>query len=289
MLSPDGTRVAFYSERGVFSIELYIANTATGEIEHRLTSTATDPHLDSIQFIQSAGTWRPDGGAFVAPIVKAGRAGLRLFDVRTGDVIRDIVFEAIGETLHPSWSRDGNTLVFAGVSGGISDLYLYDLAADRLTQLTDDLYTDLEPDWSPDGRALVWVTDRFTTMLPTLAFGPTRLARMDVPSRQITPIAGYDGARHINPQFAPDGGSIYFVADPNGVPNIHRVVLETGRLAAITNVSTGVVGNVLEEGRPARSSRSVCATRLSSAPRGGGRAAPLTRVSATSGGAAGSA
>ncbi|MBI2615351.1 MAG: PD40 domain-containing protein, partial [Gemmatimonadetes bacterium] len=34
--------------------------------------------------------------------------------------------------------------------------------------MTDDAYADLQPAWSPDGRTLAWVTDRFSTKLGNL-------------------------------------------------------------------------------------------------------------------------
>jgi hypothetical protein len=53
-LSPDGRRLAFLSNRGLFSIDLYLADAATGTIERRLTRTAVDPHYQSLEFINSA-------------------------------------------------------------------------------------------------------------------------------------------------------------------------------------------------------------------------------------------
>jgi hypothetical protein len=49
-ISPDGRRLAFLSTRGVFSIDLFIADAMTGKILHKLTSTASDPHFTSIEF-----------------------------------------------------------------------------------------------------------------------------------------------------------------------------------------------------------------------------------------------
>ena len=58
-LSPDGRKVAFLSERGLFSIDLYIANAETGEVIDNVSRTAIDPHFSSLQFISSAGGLEP--------------------------------------------------------------------------------------------------------------------------------------------------------------------------------------------------------------------------------------
>jgi hypothetical protein len=106
----------------------------------------------------------------------------------------------------------------------------------------NDLHADFEPTWAPDGRSLVFATDRFTTSVATLDFGNYRLARLELASRRVTPLPGFDRATNINPQFAPDGSTIYFVANPNGIPNVYRLRLSNGAIAPVTNLSTGVTG-----------------------------------------------
>jgi hypothetical protein len=54
-LSPDGKRIVYLSERDLFSIDLFLADADTGKVIRKLTSTATDPHFDSLQFLESAG------------------------------------------------------------------------------------------------------------------------------------------------------------------------------------------------------------------------------------------
>ena len=56
-LSPDGRWLAFLSTRSLLSIDVFIADASHGRVVRKLTSTATDPHFSSIQFIHSAGTW----------------------------------------------------------------------------------------------------------------------------------------------------------------------------------------------------------------------------------------
>ena len=58
------------------------------------------------------------------------------------------------------------------------DLYVFDLDSQRLEQLTNDPFADLDPEWTPDGRELVWVTDRFSSNLESLSFGNYRIAAM---------------------------------------------------------------------------------------------------------------
>ena len=48
--------------------------------------------------------------------------------------------------------------------------------------------------------------------------------------------------RQLNPQWSPDGRSLYFLADPLGITNVYRTELASGRVTQITNLFTGVAG-----------------------------------------------
>ena len=50
-LSPDGSQMMFFSDRDLFSIDLFLADARTGKIKRQITSTALDPHLESLQFL----------------------------------------------------------------------------------------------------------------------------------------------------------------------------------------------------------------------------------------------
>ena len=241
-LSPDGSEMMFFSDRGLFSVDLYLADAHTGKVKRQITRTAVDAHLESLQFIQSAGSWSPDGKRFVFAAVSDGRPVLDLYDVAGGRTEREIKLKQLGEVLNPSWSPDGRSIAFAAVVGGLTDLYLYDLAADSLHRLTNDPFADLQPAWSPDGRSLAFMTDRFTTRLADLAVGRYTLGVLDLATGRIVQVPGFPGAKHINPQWSPDGGSLYFLSDPDGITNVYRVRLADGALRKVTNLFTGASG-----------------------------------------------
>ena len=241
-LSPDGSRMMFFSDRGLFSVDLYLADARTGKVERQITRTAVDPHLESLQFIQSAGSWSDDGKRFVFAGIEGGRPNLNIYDVDKKRIERDIRLPQLGEILNPTWSPDGQSVAFSAIIGGLSDLFVCDLRTGKLQRLTQDAFSDLQPSWSPDGTRLAFVTDRFTTHIEDLAIGPYSLAILDRRTGQITRVPGFEGAKHLNPQWTPDGASLFFVANPNGIPNIYRVRLADGELRQVTNLFTGVSG-----------------------------------------------
>ena len=71
----------FFSERDLFSIDLYLADAQTGKVIRKITDTATDPHFESLQFLGSAGAWDPTGKRFVFPAISQGQPVLTIVDV----------------------------------------------------------------------------------------------------------------------------------------------------------------------------------------------------------------
>ena len=241
-LSPDGRKVAFLSERSLFSIDLYIASADTGEILDRVSRTDVDPHFSSLQFIQSAGGWNRAGDRFAFAVITNGRAALALYNVERRRVVKEIPLRDVDEVFNPTWSPDGGRIAFSGMVGGLTDLFVLDTGSGAVTRLTSDPYADIQPAWSPDGTRIAFATDRFTTNLDTLAIGSYQLALIDPASRQIDRVAGFADAKNINPQWAPDGRTIYFLSDRGGITNVYRVSPGSGELRQSTNVQTGITG-----------------------------------------------
>jgi Tol biopolymer transport system component len=242
-LSPDGRRMVYFSDAGLFSIDMYLANAENGHTIRKLVSATRDPHLESMQFINSAGAWDANGTRFVFGAVVTGHPALRIVKGDNGDVVQEIKFPSLGEIFNPTWSPDGKLIAFSAQVGGVTDLFVYDLDNGQLQRLTEDPYADLEPAWSPDGTLIAFVTDRFGTSLDSLSYGDYRIAvmspRAGSPIRQLPHLAN---AKHINPQWSPDGASIYFLADPGGITNVYRLSLGDGGITQVTNLFTGVSG-----------------------------------------------
>lgn len=241
-ISPDGRWIAFLSERSFFSTDLYIADASTGQIVRKLTSTASDPHYSSIQFIYSAGAWDSASQRIAIAAVASGRPALAIFDARTGEQDRELPVVEVDEILNPTWAPDGHAIAFAGMKQGLTDLFIYDLTTAKLRQLTNDPFADLQPAWSPDGTRIAFATDRFSSNLTALAIGAYRLALIDPETGAIEPVRAFTSGKHISPQWSPDGQSLYFISDRDGISNLYRVALANGDLRQLTTIGTGVSG-----------------------------------------------
>ncbi len=119
-ISPDGKRIVFLSERSLFSIDMFVADVATGKIGRRLVETTSDPHFDSLQFLSSAGDWAPDNRRFVFAALSAGQPVLTIVDADRGRREAEHEFADLGEIYNPAWSPDGRRIAFSALKGGVA-------------------------------------------------------------------------------------------------------------------------------------------------------------------------
>ena len=239
-LSPDGKQIVFLSERDGYSIDVFLADAATGAVIRKLVSTAADPHFDSLQFLESAGAWDQAGRRFALASIQGGHPVVTILDMPDGAVRREHTFEDLDQIFSPAWSPDGTRLVFSAMGGGTSDLYELDLDRGALRRLTSDAYADLQPAWSPDGKTIAFVSDRFTSALPSLTFGEYRLGALDVETGEVRALPFIPHVKHIDPQWV--GEALYFIADVNDVSNVFRLDVADGAIHQITDARGGVSG-----------------------------------------------
>jgi WD40 repeat protein len=241
-ISPDGRYLAFLSTRELFDIDLFLADAHTGQVIRRLISSDRDAHYDALRFIDSGGTWSPDSKRIAFIVYEKGDNYLGIVDTESRhiDHIRVPGLDAITNV---AWSPDGHTIALAGQRTGVTDLFLYDFDTKSVKQLTNDKYADLQPAYSPDGKTIAFVSDRGgQTEFGTLKYGDMHIATIDVDTARVRVLPLFENAKNINPQYAPDGNSLYFIGNPEGVSDIYRYYFTDNHIERVTAVQTGVAG-----------------------------------------------
>lgn len=245
VISPDGKYVAFMSEKDLFSIDLYVADLKTGKIVSKLASTTRNDEIDDFNWIESSGTWSPDSKKLAYVIFTKGENRLIIIDVRKNKITNEISMQGVNEFSNPSWSPDGNNIIFSGTRRGISNLYEYNLNSEDLIQITEEGYSYVHPSWSPDGKYVVFATDKDPVRgkrvkgYVTHAFN---IGIMHIKSGETEILNLFPGAGNLNPVFSEDGRSIYFLSDRDGFRNLYRYSIEEKKVYQLTDYLTGITG-----------------------------------------------
>lgn len=243
LLSPDGKYTIFYSERDLFSINLFLVETATGRLVRTLQSGLTRAHVDDYNYIESQASWSPDSRQVAVPVLSKGNNILVIMDATSGRTLRQIRIHGLDYFNYTSWSPDGNKILIAGLKNARSDLFLYDLNTRELEQLTNDAYSEIHANWSPNGKQIIFSSDRGEdTDLKALKFGSYKITLMDVESREVEPLDFFPGANNLNPQFSSGGESIYFLSNADGFRNLYEYKTRSGELFKLTKYFTGICG-----------------------------------------------
>ncbi|MFN8177035.1 MAG: DPP IV N-terminal domain-containing protein [bacterium] len=239
-LSPDGDRVVFLRD-GEFSKDLVLASAVDGKVLATLVRGERSSSFESLRYLYTAIGWSPDGARLAFPSKHGAGDVLNILDVDSKHVLKSLKLD-FDELYSPCWDPTGRKIAFAGIRAGKSDLYVVDVESGRVEQLTDDPYLARDPQWSPDGTTLAYVTDQGEgTDVEHLIFGKPRIALLDVASRTVTILPGQAG-KNIAPQWGPDGHTLAFVSDRTGISDLYVQDLRTDQLHRLTNLITGVTG-----------------------------------------------
>jgi hypothetical protein len=158
--SPDGALLAMTGQRHGKDV-LYVYDVKTQMQVARL-----DLPIESA----NSPSWSPDGKQIVFSGSTGGTTDLYIVNA-DGTELRHLTEDGYGD-FQPQWSPDGKTIAFATDREGASfdvlrfnpwRIALLDLETNQITVLPNQSGLNLNPQWSPDGRSIAYVSDRAGT------------------------------------------------------------------------------------------------------------------------------
>ncbi len=172
--------------------------------------------LESLHLLQSSIDVNTD--QILTFVAKSGDQDvIKLLDLETEKFMGEFSHSTIVTIRSPKWSPDGKTIVFSAYDfEGQSDIYLWDVDKKNATRLTNDIYADQDPCFSPGGDWIVFSSDR----------GKANYDRqMDLFAIEIVTGSIYflikDSFNNVKPQWSVNSPEkIYFISDRSGTPNL---------------------------------------------------------------------
>jgi len=227
-ISPQGDLIAFISNRDDY-FDVFLMSAIDGKIIKKLVKGNTTANFEELHILTPGLCWSPDGKK-IALSSKAGASdAIFIIDVKTGkhqklDFKLDGIFSV-------DWSPDGNKLAFVGLYKHQSDIYVYDIKTKELVNLTNDIFSDSDPQFSSDGKSIFFSSDRgdYTDLASREYFfdiinhnyHQLDLYRIEIDTRQIQRITDLPNSNETSVVASRDGKYLYFVSDVNGINNVY--------------------------------------------------------------------
>lgn len=239
-ISPDGRWIAFFSEKNLFSIDLFLADAESGRIVKTLSSTVHETEVDALSFVESAGGWSADSRYFAFVGFRKGGNVLLVADIERRKLTHEISHRELPSFSNPTWTPSGDCIVVSGLREGISQLYELPLDGSPPRQLTDAPYSHIQPCYHPDGKHILFVTDALAGKMP-FARGYS-LAELDLTTGTVQHFNVFPGAENVNPVYAKQDERIYFLSNADGYRNLYSMVPTTREVYRLTSFITGIGG-----------------------------------------------
>ncbi|MEJ2677778.1 MAG: hypothetical protein P8174_01730 [Gemmatimonadota bacterium] len=143
--SPDGSKVAFVSERDG-NAEIHMMN-ADGTGVQNLTNDSAADTFEGLDNNSSIDPWSPDGSMLAFTSQRDGNREIYVMSADGTGLVN--VTNDPGEDWFDGWSPDGSKMLFTSDRGGTKDIYVVNADGTGLVRLTDGTANSWDAVWVP--------------------------------------------------------------------------------------------------------------------------------------------
>lgn len=155
-INNEGNYLAYVSNTlGKYKLWLYDTRTGKRKVLLRREQKLREKNDFTYPII----SWHPNNTELAVINEEKGDVQLRIINVETREVYRQTLFD-YEKICGLAFSPNGRNIVFSGVKKGQSDLFLYDVPSNSSIQLTNDLYDDLYPSFTENGKKVLFSSNR---------------------------------------------------------------------------------------------------------------------------------
>lgn len=142
-ISPDGNLVVYYRDRKE-EIEIGVISTIDKKDLGTVVKEGKGRKFESLHILDGHISFTKDNERICFVSKELGKDKIYIYNIRKGRV-ENIITLDLDRIIWPEFSNDGRMIVFTGVKDGYSDIYIYNLTEKKLTRLTNDFWSDLNP------------------------------------------------------------------------------------------------------------------------------------------------
>jgi dipeptidyl aminopeptidase/acylaminoacyl peptidase len=233
-----------------------LASPAVSPDGHWVVYVHTDGKTDGLALVDSEGahwprklafradfymqpTWHPSGTrlAYVAwnfPNMPWDGTELRLATLEADSSgvpfvasMQTIAGDADTAVLQPEFSPDGRMLAYVSDASGRGQIYLYDLAEETHTRLTDDSGEHGTPAWQQDTRVFAWAPDSRSLFALRNDRGFISLWQVDVATKAMRKVDGLDDYTYLAQPSMSANGVLSLIASAGTIPE-RFITVRTG-------------------------------------------------------------
>ena len=250
-ISPNGNEIAIFSDiDGIMN--LLLINSLDGKVIKKVIQGGRSSQFEELHILKPGMTWSPYGNR-LAVAVKSGKSDALVIINLDNDDKNIKRFDSLQGIFRPTWNPKNNLIAFIGNNGFSSDIYIYDIDNDKLTNVTNDWFTDDHVSWDDNGENLLFVSNRGDYLQPTNDKEPTSedifiydinleqydIYKMNYQNQLITRLTNTDYDEGY-PFYSNTNGLLGYISDKNGINNIYLKSDITDEAIPITNISTGI-------------------------------------------------